>query len=139
VLVVVNKDASTVSILAADNGAMLATLPTGSGPHEVAASNDGRLAVVTNYGAREGGNSLTVVDLVTLAVARTIDLGEYRRPHGVVFLPDNRTVAVTSETSGVVLLVDVTSGRIIRTRSTGQDSATWSWWRRMDAEHSPPI
>lgn len=121
VLVVVNKDASTVSIIAAESGTALATLPTGAGPHEVAASADGRLAVVTNYGAQQGGNSLTVVDLASLTVARTIDLGEYRRPHGIVFLPDNRRVAVTSETSGMVLVVDATTGQIVSTRPTQQE------------------
>jgi YVTN family beta-propeller protein len=121
VLVVVNKDASTVSVIAVETGATLVTLPTGTGPHEAAASGDGRLAVVTNYGAQQGGNSLTVVDLGTLTVARTVDLGEYRRPHGIVFLPDNRRVAVTSETSGMVLVVDVTTGRIVSARPTGQE------------------
>lgn len=121
VLVVVNKDASTVSVIAVETGATLVTLPTGTGPHEVAASGDGRLAVVTNYGAQQGGNSLTVVDLGRLTVARTIDLGEYRRPHGIVFLPDNRRVAVTSETSGMVLVVDATTGRIVSARPTGQE------------------
>ena len=120
VLVVVNKDASTVSVISLESGATLATLPTGTGPHEVAASGDGRLAVVTNYGAQQGGNSLTVVDLGRLTVARTIDLGEYRRPHGIVFLPDNRRVAVTSETSGMVLVVDATTGLIVSARPTGQ-------------------
>lgn len=121
VLVVVNKDASTVSVMALETGAVLATLPTGTGPHETAASSDGRLAVVTNYGAQQGGNSLTVVDLASLSVARTIDLGEYRRPHGIVFLPDNRRVAVTSEVSGVVLIVDATTGRIVSVRPTAQE------------------
>jgi len=118
VLVVVNKDASTVSIISVESGAALATLPTGTGPHEVAASGDGRWAVVTDYGAQQPGSSLTVVDLGALRVARTIDLGAYRRPHGIVFLPDHRTVAVTSETNGVVVLVDVTSGQITGTRPT---------------------
>lgn len=123
VLVVVNKDASTVSVISVETGATLVTLPTGTGPHEAAASGDGRLAVVTNYGAQQGGNSLTVVDLGTLTVARTVDLGEYRRPHGIVFLPDNRGVAVTSETSGMVLVVDVTTGRLLSARPTAQEGS----------------
>lgn len=118
VLVVVNKDASTVSVISIESGTALATLPTGTGPHEAAASGDGRWAVVTNYGAQQPGSSLTVVDLTSLRVARTIDLGEYRRPHGIAFLPDNRTVAVSSETSGLVLLVDATTGQITGTRPT---------------------
>jgi DNA-binding beta-propeller fold protein YncE len=121
VLIVVNKDVSTVSVIALESGVALATLPTGAGPHEAAASPDGRWAVVTNYGAQQGGNTLTVVDLESRTVARTIDLGEYRRPHGIVFLPDNRRVAVTSESSGMVLLVDATTGQIVSTRPTMQE------------------
>ena len=79
---------------------MLATLPTGQGPHEVAISRDGSVAVVTDYGAQgPGGNTLTVIDVPGQRVARTIELGQYRRPHGIVFLPGDSLVAVTSEAS----------------------------------------
>src|SRR5690606_40736255 len=64
-LVVVNKDASTVGLhdLSAPEPAAV-VLPTGSGPHEVAASGDGRWAVVTDYGPQgPGGTTLTVVDV----------------------------------------------------------------------------
>jgi DNA-binding beta-propeller fold protein YncE len=60
-----------------------------------------------------------VVDLTTRKVARTIELG-FTRPHGAAFLPDNRTVAVTSETGQMVLLVDVVTGDITSTHPTGQ-------------------
>jgi DNA-binding beta-propeller fold protein YncE len=119
-LVVVNKDASSVSVIDLTAGTTLVTLPTGHGPHEVAASGDGRWAVVTDYGSQQGGSSLTVVDLTSLTVARTISLLPHRRPHGAAFLPDHRTVAVTSETSGMVLLVNVESGTITATLPTGQ-------------------
>ncbi|MDH4131642.1 MAG: hypothetical protein OEW17_01195 [Gemmatimonadota bacterium] len=120
-LVVTNKDENTISVVSLASGATLATLPAGLGPHEVAASGDGRWAVATDYGAREPGATLTVVDLRTLSVARTISLGPHRRPHGIVFLPDNRTVAVTSETSQRVLLVDVVEGRLVSEHATGQE------------------
>ena len=118
VLVVVNKDANTVSIISVETGATLATLPTGGGSHEAAASDDGKLAVITDY---TGGNSLTVVDLATRTVARTIDMREYPRPHGIVFLPDNRRVAVSSEASANVVVVDVVGGRIEVARPTRAD------------------
>lgn len=120
VLVVVNKPASTVSVVALTSGKILATLPTGNGPHEVAASADGRWAVVTDYGAQTPGSSLTVVDLRTLTVARTIPLPANPRPHGVWFLPDNVTVAISSEASQSVVLVDAARGAITRTVPTGQ-------------------
>src|SRR5690349_15527481 len=78
----------TATLLDARTGATLATLPTGRGPHEVAVSHDGRLALVSNYGPREApGSTITVVDVAARAVARTIDLGDVRRPHGISFLP----------------------------------------------------
>lgn len=119
-LVVVNKAESTVTIIDLASGRKLATLPTGSSPHEVATSADGRWAVVTDYGAQVPGASLTVVDLKTLTVARTIRLDAYPRPHGASFLPDNITVAVTSEVGQAVVLVDVVEGRIVGSSRTGQ-------------------
>jgi YVTN family beta-propeller protein len=119
ILIVVNKQASTVSIVNVSTGTVAATLPTGANPHETAASRDGKWAVVSDYGAQAPGSTLTVVDLTTKKIARTIQLG-FTRPHGIVFLPDNRTVAVTSETSGAVLLVDVLQGTMTSDHPTGQ-------------------
>ena len=120
-LVVTNKSDHTVTILDVGSGTVLATLPTGQGPHEVAVSHDGRWAVATNYGVRGApGNSLTVFDLETLEVTRTIDLGEHQRPHGAAFLPGDSLLAVTAEASQVVLLVDITTGDVVGTMPTQQ-------------------
>lgn len=117
-LVVVNKGASTASIVDVTSGEIVATVPTGTGPHEVAISADGRTAVITNYGARAGGNTLTVIDVPDRAVARTIDLGEHRRPHGIAFLPGDEVVAVTTEESGHVVIVNLGSGEIVQALPT---------------------
>lgn len=119
-LVVANKQAATASLLDVASGRTLATVPTGQGPHEAAASRDGRWAVITDYGAREPGSSLTVVDLGRRAVARTVDLLPYRRPHGVVFLPGDSLVAVTVEADRAVLVVHVGRGEVLRAIPTGQ-------------------
>ncbi|HJU66242.1 MAG TPA: hypothetical protein VJ596_11220 [Gemmatimonadaceae bacterium] len=111
-LVVTNKAASTATIIDVASGRTLATLPTGQGPHEVVISSDGRLAVVTDYGAQAGGNTLTVIDVPGRRVARTIDLGEYRRPHGIAFLPGDSLVAVTSEATRNVVIVNVVQGAV---------------------------
>lgn len=119
-LVVVNKAASTASVIDVASGETLATLPTGNGPHEVAIARDGEVAVVTDYGGRVGNNTLTVIDVPGLRVARTIDLGEYRRPHGIAFLPGDSLVAVTSEAAQAVVVVRVSDGSIVKTLPTGQ-------------------
>ncbi len=120
-LIVVNKGAASASIVDVSTGQILKTLPTGEGPHEVVISSDGRTAVVTDYGARSGGNTLTVIDISGLAVARTIDLGEHRRPHGIDFMPGDEVVAVTTEQSGHVVLVNVETGEIISALPTEGD------------------
>ncbi|MGB5303602.1 MAG: hypothetical protein WBP17_10655, partial [Gemmatimonadota bacterium] len=120
-LIVVNKGAASASIVDVSTGQILKTLPTGEGPHEVVVSSDGSMAVVTDYGARSGGNTLTVIDVPGLAVARTIDLGEHRRPHGIDFMPGEQVVAVTTEQSGHVVLVNVQPGEIISALPTEGD------------------
>lgn len=117
-LVVVNKEPNTVTFIDLASGEILGTLPTGPTPHELAMSSDGRRAVATNY----GGSTLTVLDVAGMTVVRTVDLGEYRRPHGAFFLPGDSLLAVTSEASRSVLLVDVAAGavdRVIGTEARG--------------------
>ena len=85
-LIVTNKSAATASFIDLDSNRIVATVPTGQGPHEIALSRSGRVAVVTDYGGQgAGGNTLTVIDVPGRRVSRTIDLGPYRRPHGVAF------------------------------------------------------
>lgn len=110
--VVANQQSASASILA-DDGATMKHVHVGTGPHEAAVSPDGRTAVVTVYGTQTPGNQLAIIDLVRDSVVRTIDLGSYTRPHGVVFLGDSNTrVAVTSESTSNVVVVDVASGSI---------------------------
>lgn len=119
-LVITNKSDATASIIDVASGETRATVATGAGPHEVAMSADGRLAVVTDYGAQQPGNTLTVIDVPAGRVARTIDLGQHRRPHGIAFLPGDSLVAVTSEASRHVVIVNPASGEIRRAIPTQQ-------------------
>lgn len=119
-LIVTNKTPATATIIDVGSGRTLATLPTGNGPHEVVVSRDGGVAVVTDYGAQGPGSTLTVIDLARRDIARRIDLGEFRRPHGIVFLPGDSLVAVTSETNRAVIVVHVRSGGIVRVLPTEQ-------------------
>src|SRR5690348_13339160 len=115
-VIVANQQGASATVLDAASLKTLATLPVGVGPHEVAVSYDGHWAVVTNYGDRTTqGNTISVIDLTAAgapAVTRTIDLGEYHRPHGVAFVGSGNKLAVTSETSQALLIVDFASGHV---------------------------
>lgn len=111
-VVVANQQSASASILNAD-GATVRNIAVGQGPHEAAISADGRLAVLTIYGAQQPGNQLAVIDLVRDSVIRVIDLGQYRRPHGAVFISDApQRVAVTSEATQFVVVVNIEDGTI---------------------------
>lgn len=120
-LVVANKAEATVSLVDLASGKVAATLPVGPGPHEVAISADGRLALVANYGTGpQPGSTLTLVDIPAAKVVKTIDLGEYRRPHGMVFVGNGRAL-VTAEANKALLEVDVEAGKVVRAIVTGQE------------------
>ncbi len=121
-LVVLNKSEATASLIDLASGAVRATLPTDHGPHEAAVSPDGRLALVGNYGTREKpGSSLTLIDIAATKVVKTINLGGYRRPHGLLFLPGGKRALVTAEDNKALLDVDVDRGTVIEAYATNQD------------------
>lgn len=118
-IVVSNMNDNTATVIDAATGTVHATLPTGEGPHEVAISHDGALALVSNYGVRgKPGNTITVIDVARAQVARTLTLTGYQRPHGVSFLPGDTLAAMTSEVAQAVLIVDVRDGRVVDTLGT---------------------
>ena len=100
-LVIGNKGEDTVSFVDLATGKERARVATARMPHEVAISPDGRRAAVVAY----GGNSIDVFDVATARRLERIDLGANRRPHGLVWLADNRLIATCegSDTLAVVL------------------------------------
>ncbi|MDX1443463.1 MAG: YncE family protein [Gammaproteobacteria bacterium] len=120
-LLVANKSSKTLTLVDAQTGEIESVLPTEAGPHEVDVSPDGRTAVVANYGANTAGNTLTVIDIPGAHVTHTIDLDEHTRPHGVVWLNDNRRAVVTTEGSQSLLVVDISDGKIEQVYPTDQD------------------
>ena len=120
-LIVLNKAESTASLVDLAHGREVAKIPTGNGPHEVAVSPDGRLAVVADYGDQRPGSTLTILDLEKRIAARKVDLAPHQRPHGIVWLGEEMRVAVTSETSKALLIVDLEAGKVEKAIATGQD------------------
>jgi YVTN family beta-propeller protein len=100
---------------------VVATVPTGHGPHEVVVSPDGKIAVVADYGtSQHQGNTLTVIDLVGKAKVKEVPLGEYRRPHGIAWLRGS-LVAVTAEANKKLLIVHIVRDSIVAAIDTDQN------------------
>jgi YVTN family beta-propeller protein len=119
-LVVLNKADNTASLIDLATKKSAATIPTSEGPHEVAVSPDGKLAVVSDYGSSPTpGNTLTVIDVAARKVLRTIDLGKHVRPHGIAWLRGNH-VAVTTEGTKTLLTVDIAASRVTAAIATDQ-------------------
>lgn len=99
-LLVGNKGEDTLSLIALDNGAELARVPTGKMPHEIAISPDGKQAAVVAY----GGSTIDVVDVATRTKVRTIDISPNQRPHGLLWLSDGRLVATAEGSESVAVI-----------------------------------
>jgi YVTN family beta-propeller protein len=84
-LVVLSKDESALAIVDPRTLKVVAKVPTGAIPHEVAVSADGKIAVVTNYGPHQDGTTLSVIDLAAQKEIHRVELKELTGPHGVQF------------------------------------------------------
>src|SRR5882672_5072268 len=84
-LLILNKEDNALVIVDPSTLKIVGHIPVGNAPHEVAVSDDGKIAVVTNYGDQQPGNSLSVIDLKLQKELHRVDLGELRRPHGIAF------------------------------------------------------
>jgi DNA-binding beta-propeller fold protein YncE len=120
-LIVLNKSDNTASLVDLDSLKTVVTLNTGIGPHEVAVSENGKTAVITNYGNAKAGNSLTVIDVSLGKVESTIHLGKFTRPHGVSWIRNSDQVLVTAEDQKAILRIDVKKEKILSSIPTDQD------------------
>src|SRR6516162_2928930 len=85
-LLVGNKDENSLAFIDPASGKVLGRVPTGDGPHEVAASSDGKLAFASNYGTGQNpGGTISVIDAVYMKEVRKLDISPMRRPHGLFF------------------------------------------------------
>lgn len=120
-VLVANKDDNTLSFIDLKQMKVVATIPVGAGPHEVAVSFSGKFAAVANYGNRVSGasRSVSVVDVAKRTVTKEIDMGEYIRPHGMEFISEDEVI-VTSEVKKALVRVNIQTGAVTLVAMTDQ-------------------
>ena len=81
---------------------VLATIPVGIHPQDIAWAPDGRFAYVVN----EGTNNVSVIDVRTNRVTATIPTGI--QPTSIAVLPNGRQAYVSNLTAGTLTVLDLT-------------------------------
>ncbi len=119
-LLVLNKEDATLAIVDAKSAKVVGRVPTGEGPHEIAASSDGKLAFVGNYGGRTPGSTLSVIDLAAQKELHRVDLGPLRRPHGMAFF-DGKAY-FTAEVNKLIGRYDPATNQVDWVLGTGQNT-----------------
>jgi YVTN family beta-propeller protein len=120
-LVVVNRAESTVSIIDADAMKVLATIPVGTGPHEVVVSPDGKTAIVSIYGEQTPGNAFSIIDITTQKETKRFDLSPLLRPHGLVEIGGK--FYFSSEGNRAVGRFDLANYKVDWLMGTGQNAS----------------
>ena len=121
-LLVVNKDENAMAIVDPIAKKVLGSVRVGDGPHEVAASSDGKLGFVSNYGpgnATVPGSSISVIDLATKKELRKFEIGQGAKPHGLVFAGGK--LYFTAEGFDMIGTYDPASNKMDWMLGTGQD------------------
>jgi YVTN family beta-propeller protein len=101
-LVSVNSDSNSISLVDATVMTLIAEIPVGIDPRSVAISPDGSRIYVTN----QGSDSLSVADLAAQKVMDEIPLGD--RPVAIALSPDGKTLAISEFGVDQVRLLDPT-------------------------------
>ncbi|MBI2685771.1 MAG: hypothetical protein HYX27_05610 [Acidobacteria bacterium] len=116
---VVEKIAGKVGFYSS-TGERTSEVKVGTYPHEIVRSLDAKSLYITDNGilwmqyAGKGGNTISIIDVATRTKTGVIDLGEYRRPHGMAVHPSTGQLVVTIENPDGLLLVDPQQRKVIR-------------------------
>ena len=119
-LLVLEKNDRSLAIVDPATLKVVGRVPAGEDPHEVVASEDGKYAYISNYGAfQTPQHTLSVADLSTQKALPAVDLGALRAPHGLEWAKGK--VYFTAEGSKVIGRYDPATNRVDWTLGIGQN------------------
>lgn len=119
-LVAGHKWDDSVCFYDAATGKLLSKTKVGRRPHEIAVAHDRKFAYATLYGIdlytedTEGGRAVAIVDLEKRERVGEIDLGKYRRPHGIEVGHQSGLLYVTCDRPAALLVLDPQERRVVR-------------------------
>jgi YVTN family beta-propeller protein len=105
---VANGLSNSVSVLRALDGALVATIPVGSNPTNLAINPSRNEVYVSNFNASE----VTVIDAARNTTVARIPVGA--KPYGVVFSADGTRAFVSSGGSRTISVIDTTTRAVTR-------------------------
>jgi YVTN family beta-propeller protein len=120
-LLVLNKEDATLMVINPESGAVVATVATGQGPHELVVSADGKTAFASNYGTGPApGHTISMIDIAAGKELRRIDVAPLSRPHGLAVA--NGKLYFTAEADKKIVRYDPVADKIDWQFETGQNA-----------------
>jgi DNA-binding beta-propeller fold protein YncE/ABC-type branched-subunit amino acid transport system substrate-binding protein len=118
-IITVEESDSSVGMYDPQTGRQVAKISTGFWPHEIAVSEDGKTAYVTNFGIKDydehigtPGASISVIDIPKRCEARRLytfgsveEYHKFKAPHGIKLSPDGSKLYVNVEGEDEEMLV----------------------------------
>lgn len=121
-LLVLNKNAASLSVFAADSMKLIGNVGVGVGPHEVVVSEDGKTAYVANYGdGQTVGSSISVIDLKKMKETKRVDIKPLLRPHGIQVI--NGMVYFSAESNRAIARYNPKIDKVDWILGTGQNAS----------------
>jgi YVTN family beta-propeller protein len=119
-LLILEKTDNSLIIVDPSTLKIVGRVPAGPDPHEVAASSDGKLAFVSNYGGLQSTlHTISVIDLVAQKALPPIDLGALHGAHGLDFAGGK--LYFTAEPNKVIGRIDPATMKIDWLLGIGQN------------------
>jgi len=121
-LIVVEQGAGKVSAVDPRTGKVRASAQVGFNPHELALSEDGATAWVSNFGITDydrnvgvPGTSVSTIRLADVKEVGRLELPGVKAPHGLKIRPGTRELHVNAEIGDRMVVFDVATGKVVRT------------------------
>ena len=119
-LLVLEKSDEKLAIVDPATLKVVGRVPSGSAPHEVVVSDDGKFAYISNYADQRGvKKTISVADLSAQKAMAPVDLGPLQAPHGLAFAGGK--VYFTAEANKVIGSYDPAANHVDWVLGTGQN------------------